>query len=314
MNERKNDIGPDEEELLKELGTSFEALRASHADCPKPEILLAAQAGVLGEETAKSVSAHLQKCTFCKILLRDLTDGEVLAALPEEERRVREQVLRAAGVSAKPAKAGGQLFAVWLTWALPVAALAGVVLAVVAWMRLHPAVAPVSSAPTVAVEPTRPATPSVLQWEKLPVRLQAGSILVWRGAPRNEQEKYAAELTHALVYYRDGDYAEAVQQLAVVAKNFPRGVEAQLYLGISHLALQQNTEAIPALLAAQALGAEHFSEDASWYLALAYARSGDKEKALMELQKLCQEKGSYSQRACAGVQELTAASGEEPPR
>jgi hypothetical protein len=50
----------------------------------------------------------------------------------------------------------------------------------------------------------------------------------------------AAALTHALLYYRDADYAQAVQRLTRVTKNFPRGVQAQLYLGFSQLALQQN--------------------------------------------------------------------------
>jgi tetratricopeptide (TPR) repeat protein len=313
MNEWRNDSGPEEEELLKTFGTSFEALRASHADCPKPEILLAAQAGVLEEETARSAAAHLEKCGYCKVLLRDLTDGEVLAALPEEERRVRGRVLGAAGISAKAEKAGGGLLTAGLRWALPVAALAGVVVAAVVWMRLHPPVAPVLPAPSVAVGPAK-TTPSALEWEKLAVKLEASSILVWRGKPRNEQEKYAAELTHALVYYRDGDYAEAVQQLERVENDFPRGVEGQLYLGISRLALQQDAAAIPALLAAQRLGVEQFREDASWYLALAYARSGDKENALTELRRLCQGKGRYAQRACAGLQELIAASGEALPR
>jgi tetratricopeptide (TPR) repeat protein len=307
MNEWKNDSGPEEEELLKECGTSFEALRASHADCPEPEILLAAQAGVLEEETARSVAAHLETCGYCKLLLRDLTDGEVLAALPEEEHRVRERVLRAAVVSAKTEKLRGGLLTLRLKWALPVATLAGAVVVAVVWMRFHPRVAPVLPASSVAVEPARPAKPSVLEWEKLAVKLQASSILVWRGEPRNEQEKYAAELTHALVYYRDGDYAEAVQQLARVVKDFPRGPEGQLYLGISRLALQQNAEAISSLLAAKRLAVEQFSEDASWYLALAYARIGDKQNAITELRKLCQGKGSYSQRACAGIQELIAA-------
>jgi hypothetical protein len=311
MTERKNDIGPDEAGLLKEFGTSFEGLRASHADCPKPELLLAAQSGVLSEETARSVGTHLEKCGFCKILLRDLNDGGVIATLPEEERRVRDRVMRAAGASEKTEKAGSGLLTVWLRRALPVAVLAGVVVVAVVWMYVHPQVTPVSPAPSVAVEPEKPAA---LQWEKLPVKLQASSILIWRGESRNAQEKYAAELTHALVYYRDGDYADAASQLGRVVKDFPRGVECQLYLGISQLALQQNSQAISALSAAQRLGSEQFRDDASWYLALAYARTGDTQNALTELQALCHGNGNYSQRACAGVRELIINSGEKLPR
>jgi TolA-binding protein len=311
MNDQKNDIEPDERKLLEEFGTSFEALRAKHADCPKPELLLASQAGVLEGKAAKDVVAHLEKCGFCWILLRDLTDAELTAARPEEERRVRERVLKATRGSAK-AETADRLLAAWFSKGLPVAALAVVALAVVVWVRLHRPAAPVSTPATVAVQSAQPAAPSVFQWEKLPIKLQASSILVWRGKPRTAQEEYATELTAALAYYRDDNYAEAAQQLAKVVQAFPDGVEAQLYLGISRLQLQQNAEAIVPLSAAQKLGPELFREDATWFLALAYERTRDTQKALAELQRMCQRESSYSQRACTGIQELSAQPGEKP--
>jgi tetratricopeptide (TPR) repeat protein len=314
MNDWKNDIGPEEQELLKQFGTSFEALRANHADCPKPEILLASQAGVLEGEAARIVATHLEKCGFCRILLRDLSDAELTAARPDEERRVRERVLNAAKASSKAEKAGGGSLAIWFRKAWAVAALAGVALVAVLWVRLHQPIVPVSTPVTVSVQPAQPAAPSVFQWEKLPVKLQASSILVWRGAPRTAQEKYASELTAALAFYRDANYAEAAKQLAKVAESFPRGVEAQLYLGISLLQLQQNVEAIAPLTAAQKLGPEQFREDATWFLALAYERTHDTQHALVELQKLRQWKGDYSQRACTGIQELSVQHGDKPQR
>jgi TolA-binding protein len=310
MNERKNDIGPDEQELLEEFGTSFDALRANHADCPKPELLLASQAGVLEGEAARNVVAHLEKCGFCRILLRDLTDAELTAARPEEERRVRERVLKATRASAKAEKEGGGLLAAWFSKGLPVAALAVVALAVVVWVRLHQPAAPVATPATVAVQPAQPAAPSVLQWEKLPIKLQASSVLLWRGKPPTAQKKYATELTAALAYYRDDKYAEAAQQLAKVVQAFPDGVEALLYLGISQLSLQQNEQAIPSLVRAQQLGSQASRDDATWYLALAYKRTGDPLHAAAELQKLCSRKGVYQQRACAGIDELPTRPGE----
>ena len=313
MNDWKNDIGPDEQKLMEEFGTSFEALRANHASCPKPEILLSSQAGVLDGETVKNVATHLEKCGFCRILLRDLTDAELNAARPDEERRVRERVLDAAKAPAKSEKAGWGLLAIWFRRAWPVAALAGVALVAVLWVRRQPVV-PVSTPVTVAVQPAQPTSPSVFQWEKLPVKLQASSILVWRGAPRTVQEKYASELTGALASYRDDSYAEAAKQLAKVAESFPRGVEAQLYLGISLLYLQQNVEAVAHLSAAQKLGPEQFREDATWFLALAYERIHDTQHALAELQKMCQGKGGYSLRACTGIQELSVQPADKPQR
>jgi tetratricopeptide (TPR) repeat protein len=310
MNDRNNDVGAEERELLKKFGTSFEAIRANHPECPKPEILLASGAGVLDEETAKRVGIHLEKCGFCQILLRDLADGELLAARADEERRVRERVLRASKAAAKAESAGGGLLTVWFRRALPVAALACVVLAVVIWVHFHQPIVPISAPATVTVQPAKPAVPSVLQWEKLPIKLQASSVLVLRGKPRTAQEKYSRELTAALAYYRDDNFEEAVQQLAKVAKDFPRGAEAQLYLGISQLKLEQNPEAIAPLVAAQQLGPEENKDDATWYLALAYMRAGDQAHAVAELQKLCGHANTYSERACASVQ--SAGHGDKP--
>ena len=189
---------------------------------------------------------------------------------------------------------------------MPTAALAGIVLAVVVWIRFHQPIGPVPAPATADVQPVKTAAPSVLQWEKLPLKLQASSVLVMRGKPRTAQEKYVAELTGALAPYRDDNFSEAAQKLTKVTQVFPDGVEAQLYLGISQLSLQKNAEAIPPLAKAQQLGPQTFREDATWYLALALQREGNTKQSVAELGKLCQGKSSYSQRACTGVQELSA--------
>jgi hypothetical protein len=305
MNERKNDIGPDERELLEQFGTTFEAVHARHVDCPKAELLLASQIGVLDKDAANNIAAHLGKCNFCRILLRDLMDAELDSARPEEGQRVRERVLSATTRPAKVERAGGGLFSVWFRRAVPVAALVGIVLAAVVWVRFHQPVAPASIPTPVAVQPAKPAVPSVLQWEKLPIKLQASSILVLRGEPRTAQEKYAAELTTALSFYRDDRFAEAAEKLAKVAQAFPGGVEAQLYLGISQLSLQQNAQAIPPLARAQQLGPETYRQDATWYLAVAHQRVGDTQASLTELRKLCGGKSNYAGRACDGMKQLS---------
>jgi hypothetical protein len=312
MNEQRDDLGPEEKGLLREQGGSLDALRAHHQDCPRLEILLASRAGVLPEETARTVEAHLVRCTFCQILLKDVTSEGLVEATAEEEVRVRQRVLAGRKPEVKTAKTGG-LFAVWFWRAVPVTALAAVAVALVVWVRWHQPATPITS-PTVTEQTTKPAAPSVLQWEKLPVKLQASSILVLRGATRTGREKYAAELTSALGSYRDDNYKKAAKQLADVVKDFPHGVEGQLYLGVSQLRLGQNAEAMTSLRAAQRLGPEQFRDDATWYLALAYDRSGDVRGALAELQKLCQGKSGYAQRACSAATEQSGQLGEKLPR
>jgi TolA-binding protein len=310
MNDKNNEIGPEENELLKEFGTSLEALRQHHADCPKPEVLLASQAGVLDGETAGKVANHLKRCNFCQILLRDLTDAELIAARPDEEERVRERVLAGASEATRTEKASEGRQRIWFWRLAPLATIAAAAFAIVAWVHFHQP--GTTGGPQVAVggQPNKITASSALQWEKLPIKLEASSILVWRGQPRTAQEKYAAELASALGYYRDDNYAEAAERLGQVVEGFPRGIEGQLYLGISQLKLQKASDAIPHLLMAQQLSSEQFRDDATWFLALAYEGSQDTQHALTELQKLCGGESSYAARACSGIQELSA----QPPK
>ena len=313
MNETMDDLGPEEKELLGEHGASLKAMRAQHEDCPRLAVLLAWQSGVLPEEGAKKISAHLKSCSFCQVLAKDLAAEGLVEATPEEEEKVRERVLAAAKPETKMAREPGGLFSTWFWKAVPVGALAAAAIALVVWVRLHQSASPAST-PVAVVQPTpRPDASKVLQWEKLPIKLQAQSILVWRGSPRNAQEKYVSELTSALAYYRDDKFAEANQQLLGVVKEFPRGVEAQLYLGISELKLEQNSDAIGPLHAAQELGPETYREDATWYLALAYLRTGDLQSGRTELQKLCGGKSGYAARACTADKSLSG-QGETTPR
>jgi tetratricopeptide (TPR) repeat protein len=313
MRDREYPLDPEEMEFLEKLGTSVAEQRALHSGCPAPHMLMAAQSEVLPEETSRNIREHVKKCALCRVLAQDLLDEELAAPRPQEEARIRAHVLSAGSAfpKAKSAAIGG--FWLFLRRAAPIASLAAVALAVL-WLGIHPTT-PRSPARPVAVEPQpRAAAPSVFQLEKLPVKLGTGAVLVWRGAPRNKQEKYAAELGAALAFYNNDNFSEAAQRLTVVAEKYPRQPEAHLYLGVSELYLQQNSEAIESLKAAQHYGGKLFVDDAAWYLALGYKRASEKQLALGELEKLCRGKSAYAQKACAGIQELSAPSGANPGR
>lgn len=301
MNER-DDLTAEERELLREQDVSLEALRTRHADCPRLDVLLASQSGVLPDETSEMVSAHLKECSFCQILLQDLAGEEFTSATAGEARRIREHILAEGKTEEKRSKESGGLLAIWLWRAIPVTAVLGAAAVVFLWTRPHQSATQVPP-PAATVQPSQPTTAS-LQWEKLPIRLQADSILVWRGKPRTAQERYASELTPALTYYRDDHFLEAVERLTKVVKDFPQGVEGQVYLGVSLLKIDRNAEAIAPLRAAQNLGTEQFRDSASWYLALAYQRTQDRVGAIAELRKLCQGKSEHASRACAAAKEL----------
>ncbi|HKW62798.1 MAG TPA: hypothetical protein VJN89_09660 [Candidatus Acidoferrum sp.] len=304
MKERPDDLSPEERELLGERVSSLEALRAHHADCPQIEMLLASRAGVLPEAASQSVARHVEACGFCRILLKELNDEEFSSAGADEMRRVRERVLATVvGREEKQRRTGGGLRGAWLWKAIPATVLAAAVVSFFVWMRMRPPARLAPAPAPGALQAQNPPTASVLVWEKLPIKLQAESVLVVRGAPRTNLERYAAAVTSALAFYRDDDYADAAKNLGEVAKQFPRGVEGQLYLGITQLKLGEN--AISALRSAQELGPEQFRDDATWYLALAYESQGDAQNAVAELQKLCAGKSVvYSERACTGIHEL----------
>lgn len=302
MKERRDDLAPEEQELLG--SASLEVLRARHADCPQAEILLASQAGVLPADVSRAVAKHAETCAFCQVLLKELARDQFSDASAEEARRVRDRVLSAvAGQELKARKAAGGSSGSWWWKAVPVAVLSAAMVLFLVWIRLRSTSESASVPSSTVQQAPKQAAQSVLVWEKLPIKLQVGSLLITRGPRKAKQEQYAAALTSALSFYRDGDYADAEKKLRMVAQQFPQGVEGQLYLGITQLKLNEN--AIEALRAAQTLGPEQFRDDATWYLALAYRRAGDVKDAVAELKKLCEgNTKAYSERACTGVREL----------
>jgi tetratricopeptide (TPR) repeat protein len=312
MDESEDELELDEREFLEKYGGMLEALHARHRDCPSFKVLLASPAGVLPQETSQKVASHVGRCSFCRILLKEMAAGELPAATAEEKQRIRARVLSARDSQTKAAKGGGGFFREWFWKAGPIGAFAAATVLLALWVGIHQPVAPISGrAATAGPQATKPEVSSVFEWEKLPIKLQASSILIVRGEPRTAQEKYTSQLTDALAQYHDGNYAEAEKALAQVAKNFPRGVEAQLYLGVSQLKLEKNAEAVPRLRAAQELGPETFRDDVTWYLALAYQRTGDTQRAVTELQKLCKGKSGYARRACTGAHELSGPAEEK---
>lgn len=307
MNHGNNDVRSEEQKLLERYGASVETLRAQHSGCPRIGVLRASQAGVLPEDAAQRVARHIVKCDFCRVLLRDLADEQFVIPTPGEAQRVRVRVLAAPREAGKAGSLARSSFGGWFWKAAPFTAVVAVALAAVLWVRFHSAG---SRGAPLATSGPGTATMSALQWEKLPIRLQEKSALIVRG----EQARYARELTRALAYYRQDNYAEAAQQLEKVTRAFPRGVEGQLYLGISRLYLQRNAEAILPLVAAQESGPEPFRDDATWYLALAFSRTGDHAHALVELERLCLGESAYVKRACAAIQELPTPSPGVPGR
>jgi hypothetical protein len=234
----------EEREFLKSCGGAAESLRARAANCPHPDVLLAAREGVLPGETGAGVMAHLAECPLCQALAHDLADPELSAPTAGEEKRIWRRVRREAGEPPQQS---------WVWFAVPAAAVAALVLVFLLPRGPHPA-------------PPAPIAKAAL--EKPPVNLPLASALVWRG-PNDEPPRLLQELSDALEPYRAGQYEESVRRLAAFTGRHPKSPEAHFYLGVSLLFLDRKAEAAAALASAHELATGPLAAQTAKYLDLA---------------------------------------------
>jgi tetratricopeptide (TPR) repeat protein len=274
--------------------------------CPEPALLQAAQSGVLPEEAGAAVKAHMDMCTACSSLVRDLTELDDAPLEPTERERIWGMIR--AGIAAEESAAKPAAPPWWKLLLRPApvaaAAAAAVLLAIGAGLLRNPQPPPVV-ATSRSPQPAAAAPPavSVLRPDKAPILLPASAVLVWRGdsGAANTQGK---ELREALIPYEADQYDEAAQRLEGLSKKYPRLAEAQFYLGVSRLFLERNGDAAASLESARALAGPALRDQASWYLALAYHRTGRDSDARPLLEPLCRAAGANSERACSALKEL----------
>lgn len=288
-------------EFSSELSGALSELRAKTGSCPKPGLLQAARAGVLAPEQAEAITRHLESCRFCKSLLSDMEELDDFELDKATRERIWDRVQQ--GVQARSSSARRASFT-WSWWLrpIPVTAMAAVTvvlaIGIVFLSKRQPS--------TVAQNhqtPAAPAAPSVFALEKAPVMLPASAVIVWRGQ-EDASAKPARELKQALVPYEAGDYLEAANRLEVLRHKNPRMAEAAFYLGVSRLFLNQNEKAAVILKDAVNLAGPSLYDQATWYLALAYYRTGKPDLAGGLLEPVCKAGRKDSSRACAGVKEL----------
>jgi tetratricopeptide (TPR) repeat protein len=290
---RVRDLEPDEERFVKEFGARLAGVRAG---CPPPEMLLAARAGVLPEESGAGVAAHLASCPACRALSEDLADDELSKLTARERDRIRARVLAAAGVRSAARWR-------WFWRPVPVAAMVILAVAAGAWIWLSRPARPPARI-EVAAERSVPRLPAVLRLEKPPVKLPAAAALIWRGQGAPAQQEFLKEFGAALGPYRAGDYREAASRLEALSKKYPKAAEPHFYLGVCRLFLACNEEAVTALEQAKRLAEGALQQDAAWYLGIACLRAGRARQGTSELRGLCAGAGEYQARACAVVEEL----------
>lgn len=309
MRSRTPDIEPDEERFAEEVGAAFTEMRARHAACPDPAMVLAAEAGTLPEETAAAVFNHLAQCAWCRRLRADMADPELLRLDADAARRIRARVLTSGAELPHASR--------WLEWTRPrmLLPLGVVMVAVVAVAtgifvnRTGPTVKPGPTAATPTAAPpangSSLATPSsALRLEKAPVKLPLGAVILRRGETGSDRDRLLSDLRPALVPYRDDNFARAAAMLDVVARKHPTSPEPRFYLGVCRLFLNENDQAATDLEDALRLARGEQAEDAAWYSSLAYQRLGKTEQAVNHLRRLCEGHGGYAERACTAIAEI----------
>jgi len=287
-------FNPDEREFRHEIASALAANRASAGECPRPELLMAACAGV-PFDGAEAVERHRAVCPICDQLSRDLAEMEFPPASQAEDRRIRARW-----------EADGRRGWGWVRRWRPVAAVAalGAVAAVLLLVRTTHAPAPANRIAQTA-PPAAPVTPppapaaNGFVLAKAAIKVPAAAVLTFRGAGEDGQ-KYLADLSAALEPYRQEDYANAARRLGELSLKYPRAAEPPFYRGVAQLFLGQNEAAIESLEAVRKT-ANSLREDASWYLAVAFDRAGRSADARREAEGLCAGGSEYRAQACAAV-------------
>jgi TolA-binding protein len=192
--------------------------------------------------------------------------------------------------------------------AFALAAAAAVVLAFIVWRIAGPPAPPVTVAErnvpppvTAAPAPTPPARGFRLELTKPPVKLTAAALLLRGDATSG---RFVDDIANALNAYRAGRYEEATRELAALQPRYPRSVEIPFYAGVSRLMLADAPAAVRALESARALNDDTVADEAAWYLAVAYERSGNADRARPLLGALCRGSSAYVARACAAAETL----------
>jgi tetratricopeptide (TPR) repeat protein len=234
------------------LRAAARSLRAPGEECPSEEEILAFVGGTPAEgapeaeeaEGAETMREHLARCRRCSAAARDAV---AFAALW------------------RPAATGARRpLPTLLGWAAVLAFAVGAVF----WLRA-PGEAPSHRAAELPLQ----AAPYSLG--------SAGER--WRGAEAADSLASLASLDAAMEPYGRGDYRAAVGALDEHLRRWPADGAARFYRGVALLLEGRAGEAIRSLEEAAELEHQLPRGEVEWYLALAFLRDGQRDRAVAAL-------------------------------
>jgi TolA-binding protein len=291
-----------EDEMLAPLFRTASGDPGRRPSCPDSDLVQAAATGTLPADVERVVAAHVQHCAVCQALREALDDPSVGRLTADEQQRILERVRTHASAEEQPRIHNRS----W--WRISTAAAAVAVVITLSAVARQFGSAP-AQAPRHA-PPFEGSGSSVFRLEKPAAPVPGGTGLVWRGT---NVPQSAVEFEQALDAYRADDFSEAAQRLKGLVRREPQNAAARFYLGVSELFAGDNAAAAATLEAAATLaGEEAGGREATWYLALAYRRTGQRDRAAASLNALCASKGPHAADACAGLRELAGAPAAPP--
>lgn len=255
--------------------------RAPEGPCLSSQELAEVVAGLSTPGRIAAAAEHVASCEDCA-----------------EDYRLAAELARGMGLRRSRGLLG--------RFVLPNAVAAGLVVALAGFFAYRFVSPPATETPEALVKPAAPSTPArpALRIEKPPILVSASDALVMRGAGSNWRRAFLGELAEALEPYRRDDFTEAERRLRTLGAKYPNATELAFYLGVCSLLLDRPAEAIPALRTASAAADEALAGEARFYLALALARSGEREPAAAELRRLCDAGDASSARACRALDDI----------
>lgn len=95
----------------------------------------------------------------------------------------------------------------------------------------------------------------------------------------------SSKILENIAQYKKGSYTDAIEKLKNLPEERKNIFYKNYYIGLSYLANKETRNAIPYLKNASNTFSPILKQKATWYLALAYLRNGDKTEAMQIFEK-----------------------------
>lgn len=274
----------------------------SSPTCPPLALLRAWQQQVLPIDLASDVALHVESCTLCPTLLHDLEHLAPFTISSTERTRIRRKL---------PLPTPPGRLAEWRWYAIAAAVIALVIAG--AFLAVHETehpeeahtipllfftqpVQPHTGEPSGATPLTSPNNSSLIAKLAPPENLTSSAVK--HRDQTDALEPSPQQLGPAFDAYIHSNYSLAIQRFSQLAKQFPRSGTPFLYLGVTQLLMNENTDALFNLTRAEQFVSPDQKDTATWYRAIA-ARRANAANASQLLHSICERKeSSYAQQAC----------------